>query len=62
MTGHFLEAVGTRRRGLQVAWANRARQLGLDTGVEPSYATGNLQELADILAEPSRRFVRRRHK
>lgn len=51
VTGHFWEAVGARRQGLDVAWTNRARQPKLQIGVEPTYTTKNLQELADILAK-----------
>jgi len=50
VTSHFWEAVGAVRQGLRVAWINRARQPQLQIGVEPTYKTGNLQELADILA------------
>ena len=50
VTGHFWEAVGAQRQGLRVAWTNRARQPKLEIGVEPTYTTMNLQELADILA------------
>ena len=46
--------VGARRQGLQVAWTNRARQPKLEIGVEPTYTTRNLQELADILAASGR--------
>lgn len=51
VTSHFWEAVGARRQGLNVAWTNRARQPKLQIGVEPTYTTRNLQELADILAK-----------
>ena len=51
VTGHFWEAVGARRQGLAVAWTNRAHQPKLQIGVEPTYTTKNLQELADILAQ-----------
>jgi len=50
VTSHFWEAVGAVHQGLRVAWTNRARQPKLQIGVEPTYTTGNLQELADILA------------
>lgn len=50
VTGHFWEAVGAVRQGLRVAWTNRAHQPMLQIGVEPTYVTKNLQELADILA------------
>ncbi|MFT7675002.1 MAG: 2-haloacid dehalogenase, partial [Gammaproteobacteria bacterium] len=36
--------------GLRVAWTNRARQPKLQIGIDPTYTTKNLQELADILA------------
>ena len=49
VTGHFWEAVGARRQDLRVAWTNRAQQPMLQIGVEPTYTTRNLQELADIL-------------
>ncbi|GAB5469185.1 MAG: haloacid dehalogenase type II [Rhodospirillales bacterium] len=49
VTGHFWEAVGAKRQGLRVAWTNRAMQPKLEIGVEPTYTTKNLQELADIL-------------
>ncbi|MDX2313290.1 MAG: haloacid dehalogenase type II [Gammaproteobacteria bacterium] len=51
VTSHFWEAVGARRQGLNVAWTNRARQPKLQIGVEPTYTTRNLQELADTLAK-----------
>ena len=51
VTGHFWEAVGARRQGLNVAWTNRAQQPKLQIGVEPTYTTRNLQELADTLAK-----------
>jgi 2-haloacid dehalogenase len=51
VTGHFWEVVGAVRQGLNVAWTNRARQPALKIGVEPTYTTRNLQELADILAK-----------
>jgi len=50
VTGHFWEAVGALRQGLRVAWTNRQRMPMLQIGVEPTYTTNNLQELADILA------------
>jgi 2-haloacid dehalogenase len=50
VTGHFWEVVGAMRQGLRCAWTNRARQPKLEIGVEPTYTTRNLQELADILA------------
>jgi 2-haloacid dehalogenase len=50
VTGHFWEAIGAVRQGLAVAWTNRARQPALKIGVEPTYTTRNLKELADILA------------
>ena len=50
VTGHFWEAVGAVRQGLRVAWTNRQRMPKLQIGVEPTYTTKNLQELADILA------------
>ncbi|MCG8558559.1 MAG: haloacid dehalogenase type II [Hyphomicrobiales bacterium] len=50
VTGHFWEAVGAVRQGLRVAWTNRAHQPMLQIGVQPTYVTKNLQELADILA------------
>jgi 2-haloacid dehalogenase len=51
VAGHFWELVGASRQGLKTAWTNRARQPVLRIGVEPTYTTKNLQELADILAE-----------
>ncbi len=51
VTGHFWEIVGAVRQGLNCAWTNRARQPALKIGVEPTYTTNNLQELADILAK-----------
>jgi len=50
VTGHFWEAVRAVRQGLRVAWTNRAHQPMLQIGVQPTYVTKNLQELADILA------------
>lgn len=49
VTGHQWEAFGAVRQGLKVAWTNRARQPKLDIGIEPTYTTRHLQELADIL-------------
>jgi len=49
VTGHQWEAFGAVRQGLKVAWTNRARQPKLDIGIEPTYITRHLQELADIL-------------
>jgi len=54
VTSHFWEAVGAVRQGLHVAWTNRARQPRLRIGVEPTYTTANLQELADILTREMR--------
>ena len=50
VTGHQWEAFGAVRQGLKVAWTNRARQPVLQIGIDPTYTTKNLQELADILA------------
>lgn len=50
VTGHQWEAFGAVRQGLRVAWTNRARQPRLPIGIDPTYTTKNLQELADILA------------
>lgn len=50
VTGHQWEAFGAVRQGLRVAWTNRAQQPILPIGVDPTYTTKNLQELADILA------------
>ena len=50
VTGHQWEALGAVRQGLRVAWTNRAREPKLAIGIEPTYTTRNLQELADILA------------
>jgi len=50
VTGHFWEAIGAVRQGLDVTWTNRARHPALKVGYEPTYTTKNLQELADILA------------
>lgn len=49
VTGHQWEAFGAIRQGLRVAWTNRARQPKLQIGIEPTYTTMHLQELADIL-------------
>ncbi|HRY07033.1 MAG TPA: haloacid dehalogenase type II [Hyphomicrobiaceae bacterium] len=54
VTGHFWEVVGAMRQGLRCAWTNRARQPKLDIGVEPTYTTRNLKELADLLAAEKR--------
>lgn len=51
VTGHQWEAFGAVRQGLRVAWTNRARQPKLPIGIDPTYTTKNLQELADILAK-----------
>jgi 2-haloacid dehalogenase len=53
VTGHFWEIVGAHRQGLRTAWINRARMPRLEIGVEATYATRNLQELADALAAES---------
>ena len=53
VTGHQWEAFGAVRQGLQVAWTNRARDPKLPIGIDPTYTTKNLQELADILAAES---------
>jgi len=50
VTGHQWEAFGAVRQGLRVAWTNRAREPKLQIGIEPTYTTRNLQELADVLA------------
>lgn len=50
VTGHQWEAFGAVRQGLRVAWTNRAREPKLPIGIDPTYTTKNLQELADILA------------
>jgi 2-haloacid dehalogenase len=50
VTGHFWEAVGADKQGLKNAWTNRARRPKMQIGVEPTYTTKSLQELADILA------------
>lgn len=50
VTGHQWEAFGAVRQGLRVAWTNRAREPKLPIGIEPTYTTKNLQELADILS------------
>lgn len=50
VTGHQWEAFGAVRQGLRVAWTNRARQPKLRIGIEPTYTTKTLQELADLLA------------
>lgn len=49
VTGHQWEMFGAVRQGLRVGWTNRARQPRLHIGIEPTYITGNLQELADVL-------------
>jgi 2-haloacid dehalogenase len=51
VTGHFWEVVGAMRQGLRCAWTNRARSPKLEIGVEPTYTTRTLKELADILAK-----------
>jgi len=51
VTGHQWEAFGAVRQGLRVAWTNRAREAKLQIGIDPTYTTKNLQELADILAK-----------
>jgi 2-haloacid dehalogenase len=53
VTGHFWEIVGAHRQGLRTAWINRARLPRLEIGVEATYHTRNLQELADALAAES---------
>jgi len=50
VTSHYWEAVGAVRQGLRVAWVNRARQPMLQIGVEPTYTTRHLLELANLLA------------
>ncbi len=49
VTGHQWEAFGAVRQGLDVAWTNRAQQPVLPIGIEFTYTTKNLQELADLL-------------
>ena len=51
VTGHQWEAFGAVRQGLRVAWTNRAREPRLQIGIDFTYTTKNLQELADILAK-----------
>lgn len=55
VTGHFWEVVGAMRQSLRCAWTNRARQPMLQIGVEPTYTTTTLQELAGILAKEQER-------
>ena len=55
VTGHQWEAFGAVRQNLRVAWTNRAREPRLQIGIEPTYTTRNLQELADILAAEAKR-------
>ena len=50
VTGHQWEAFGAVRQGLDVAWTNRAREPRLQIGIDFTYTTKNLQELADRLA------------
>lgn len=49
VTGHQWEAFGAVRQGLKVAWTNRAFEPKLQVGIEPTYITKNLQELADLV-------------
>lgn len=51
VTGHQWEVYGAIREGLRCAWTNRSRDPKLQVGIEPTYTTRNLQELADILAK-----------
>ncbi len=50
VTGHQWEAFGAVRQGLDVAWTNRAREPRLPIGIDFTYTTKNLQELADRLS------------
>ena len=59
VTGHFWEVVGAIQQGLRCAWTNRARQPKLEIGVEPTYTTQTLLELADILAGEANAAARR---
>lgn len=54
VTGHQWEAFGAVRQGLKVAWTNRQQQPQLPIGIEPTYITKHLQELADILRAEGR--------
>jgi 2-haloacid dehalogenase len=54
VTGHQWEAFGAVRQGLDVAWTNRARQPVLPIGIDFTYTTRNLQELADLLSAERR--------
>ena len=49
VTGHQWEAFGAVCQGLRVAWTNRAQQPKLEIGINPTYTTKHLQELADLL-------------
>lgn len=51
VTGHQWEMFGAVRQGLRVAWTNRAQQPKLEIGIDPTYTTKHLQELADILGK-----------
>ena len=51
VAGHFWELYGADGVGLKTAWTNRARQPALPIGYTPTYVTGTLQELADVLAK-----------
>lgn len=61
VTGHFWEVVGAMRQGVDCAWTNRARLPKLDIGIEPTYTTRNLQELADLLSVEMRETAGKRH-
>lgn len=49
VTGHQWEVFGALKEGLRVAWTNRSRDPQLKVGLEPTYATKNLLELAKTL-------------
>ena len=49
VTGHQWEMFGAIRQELKCAWTNRQQEPMLPIGIEATYTTKNLQELADIL-------------
>jgi 2-haloacid dehalogenase len=51
VTGHQWEAFGAARQGLKIAWTNRAFEPRLQIGIDFTYTTKNLQELADAVAK-----------
>ncbi len=54
VTGHFWEAVGADTQGLATAWTNRAREVPLPIGFDPTIVVPDMQALADHLRESNK--------